>query len=152
MKVLIALLLLPLAPPTPAPVSPPTQHMQWDDTNAPGTLSGFNIYYGPSAGVYTNRLRLGVTTRVRVPLSTIPNGVFHSVVTVVNKVGIESEKSNELVWTNLYRAFSNPTNLTAVFVLEGSDNLSAWSEVMRGTNAVQITEPKQFYRVRMLLP
>ena len=73
--------------------TPPTMN---SDGTAMTDLAAYNIYFGTSAGAYSNQIRLdnpGLTTYV---IENLIPDTYYFVATAVNSVGIESQYSNEI--------------------------------------------------------
>ncbi len=74
--------------------------ISWDapGTNEDGTpltdLVGYNVYYGPSPGNYTQTIDIGNYTTVSIDL---PSGTYYFVVTAYDTSGNESSYSNEVI-------------------------------------------------------
>jgi len=66
-------------------------------TNTDGTpltdLAGYNVYYGPSSGNYTNSYNAGMSTSYTI--NNLPAGTYYFVVTAYNAAGYASTFSNE---------------------------------------------------------
>ena len=67
-------------------------------TNADGTpitgLAGYKIYLGPSPGVYSVQIDVGITNPYTVTL--LPAGTYYFAVSAYNTSGNESDFSNEI--------------------------------------------------------
>lgn len=90
-------------PPMP-PVSPALQRspqpwveLAWNDS--PGTnIVGYNIYYGPRSGVYTNVASCGNTTNTVIG-NLVPGAIYFFAATSINSIGLESVYSAEISYT-----------------------------------------------------
>lgn len=74
--------------------TPPTMN---SDGTALTDLAAYNIYFGTSAGAYTDQIRIdnsGLTTYV---IANLAPDTYYFVATAVNSVGIESQYSNEIM-------------------------------------------------------
>jgi hypothetical protein len=77
--------------------------------------AGYNIYYGPSSGVYTQRLHVGNATTVKVPhLSS--GQIYFFAVTSYNSKLVESTTSNEIAYTV---PFPSAPSAPVPFVMDG---------------------------------
>ena len=77
---------------------PQTVTLAWSNSPDP-TVVYYNLYQGGAARVYTNFYAFIFATNYTI---TNPGqGVFHFAATAVNTVGLESDYSNEAIWTNL---------------------------------------------------
>lgn len=65
-----------------------TVNLEWDASNDP-TVVGYYIYYGPSSGVYTNRLDAGNGLSITTP--ALPDGAYYFSATSRTAQGVESE-------------------------------------------------------------
>ena len=73
--------------------APPTMN---SDGTALTDLAAYNIYFGTSAGAYTDQISIdnsGLTTYV---IENLTPDTYYFVATAVNSVGIESQYSNEI--------------------------------------------------------
>ena len=73
--------------------TPPTMN---SDGTAMTDLAAYNIYFGTSAGAYTDQIKIdnpGLTTYV---IENLTPDTYFFVATAVNSVGIESQYSNEI--------------------------------------------------------
>jgi len=67
--------------------------VNWDHSGLPDTVSGYNIYYGPSNHYYTNFVTVGYVTNV--VISNIPTPAYFSGKTIAPD-GSESAFGNEI--------------------------------------------------------
>ena len=79
-------------------------HLVWDASSGAG-LAGYYIYYGTVEGQYTEKMSVGIQTSATVS-NLLEGFTYHFVVTAFNTLGVESEPSNEIV-------FSVPARLQA---------------------------------------
>ncbi len=147
--------------------------LAWDpspDTN----VVGYFLHYGTASGSYPNRIDVGNTTNAAVP-GLIEGRVYYFVATAYNAAGLESDPSNELMFTvpgilKLTRALSPgapasvafPAALGQNYFLEASENLKSWHPVwvtVAATNGwLQFQDPQsaylpqRFYRLAMVAP
>jgi hypothetical protein len=143
--------------------------LTWNASTSPNIV-GYDIYYGPTAGSYTNMISVGnVTSATITGLSEGTSATF--VVKARDAVGLESLPSNEIAYTvpgyvllaiKTMGMIGNPTSvlITATgatpsqWALESSSDLKTWSTAAEGTNplvnvslAVSGT-PALFFRLR----
>jgi hypothetical protein len=72
--------------------------LAWDpdtDTN----IAGYKIYYGPAAGVYTNTVDVGNVTNATIS-SLVTGTTYHFAATAYDTSALESDYSNEAIFTN----------------------------------------------------
>jgi hypothetical protein len=133
------------------------------------TVVGYNIYYGTSSGVYTNKINVGTNTVFAV------NGLYAGTtyyfnITSYNAANVESAFNSEIpfVVPGVLALSQNPTNFAMrilfpvaagqSYQLQASSNLESWSNIwstsIQTTNEwleydepVTNTIPKRFYRL-----
>src|SRR5690349_16967665 len=96
---------------TPASMSALTVNLAWDANTEPN-LTGYNLYYGTSSGVYSNKVGVGKVTSYSV---TLPNGgPYFFALTAVNAEGLESDFSTEATYSgsNTAPTISGLSNVT----------------------------------------
>jgi hypothetical protein len=72
-------------------------NLAWDpspDTN----VGGYNVYYGPSTGNYTNLVNTGDATNVTIS-GLLTGSTYYFVATAFDAAGLESDPSNEVNYT-----------------------------------------------------
>src|SRR3954467_1311085 len=68
--------------------------LAWDPSQSPN-VAGYNVYYGPSSGTYTNSV--DVTDSLAAQIGGLAVGkTYYFVVTAYNDAGLESAPSNEV--------------------------------------------------------
>lgn len=131
---------------------------------------GYRVYYGPASGTYTNVVAVGNVTNAVVAGLTAGRKYYFAA-TSYNLLGLESEFSNEAVFTIPTQCALGIINLasngvtTAVritasgavpehWALQASADLAAWTTLARGTNApVNVSAPisngaRRFFRLK----
>lgn len=89
-------------------------NLVWEASSGAG-LAGYHIYYGTIEGQYTEQTSVGIQTSATV--SNLLEGLtYYFVVTAFNTLGVESEPSNEIV-------FSVPQSLPVTVALNWNQNL-----------------------------
>jgi hypothetical protein len=79
--------------------------LTWDSpgTNADGTalnnLAGYRIYYGPSSGVYPNKIDIADPSATKHTIYKLSPGTYYFVITAYSDSGMESEHSKEVTIT-----------------------------------------------------
>jgi Fibronectin type III domain/Bacterial Ig domain len=68
--------------------------LAWD-ANTETNLAGYNLYFGPQTGVYTNKITLGKTTTNAVN-GLVSGSTYYFAVTAFNTAGAESDYSTEV--------------------------------------------------------
>ncbi len=147
--------------------------LAWDpspDTN----VVGYFLHYGTSSGSYPSRIDVGNTTNATVP-GLKEGAVYYFVATAYNAAGLESDPSNELLFTvpgilkmSPRSSSTKPASLAfpvAVgqnYFLEASEDLKFWHPVwvtVGSTNGwIQFQDPqsaylpRRFYRLAMVPP
>ena len=143
--------------------------LTWNPSTSPNVI-GYNIYYGPACGIYTNMISVGNVTSATV--SGLNEGACdYFVVVARNTSGLESLPSNEVGYNipdrailaiNAIRLNGSPTCITVTaggatppqWALESSPDLKAWTTVAQGTNLqvnvsmVVTGSPTLFFRLR----
>ncbi len=61
---------------------------------SPDAVAGYNIYYGPASGVYTNQVSTGNITNATIS-NLVEGGTYFFVATAFDNSGVESTPSNE---------------------------------------------------------
>ena len=141
----------------------------WHPSPEPA-IAGYRVYYGPASGNYTNVVVVGnVTNAVVAGLTAGRNYYFAA--TAYNLLGLESEFSNEAVFTAPAQCALGIINLasngvtTAVritasgavperWALQASSDLASWATLTRGTNSpVNVSAPissaaRRFFRLK----
>jgi len=73
--------------------------LAWDGTADP-YVAGYRIYIGSASRIYTNSVTVVGGTNATLTIPTTPWRVYYFAATAYATNGLESEYSNELVWTN----------------------------------------------------
>jgi Fibronectin type III domain len=79
--------------------------LAWDSprTNADGTalnnLAGYRIYYGPSPGVYPQKIDIDDPSATEHTIKKLSPGTYYFVITAYSGSGLESEHSKEVTIT-----------------------------------------------------
>ena len=68
--------------------------LAWD-TNSETNLAGYNLYWGPGSGSYTNKVNVGKVTTNTVS-GLVSGATYYFAATAFNTVGLESDFSNEI--------------------------------------------------------
>lgn len=143
--------------------------LTWNASASPNVI-GYDIYYGPACGTYTNMVSVGNVTNATI--SGLGEAVpSYFVVKARNSVGLESLPSNEIacdVATSVWLAIQTicqlgvPASVTitangatpAQWVLESSSDLKNWTTTAVGTNplvnvSLAVTgSPALFFRLK----
>lgn len=143
--------------------------LTWNPSTSPNVV-GYDIYYGPACGTYTNKISVGNVSSAIV--AGLPDGACnYFVVTARATTGLESLPSNEVSFNipNLailaiqtIRTQGSPASVTitatgatpAQWALESSPDFITWTTVAQGTNtpvnvSLVITgTPMQYFRLR----
>jgi hypothetical protein len=64
-------------------------------------IDGYKIYYGTSAGNYTDSVNVNDGSQTSVTISGLPAGTYHLVMTTYDTNGLESTYSSEVLKTTL---------------------------------------------------
>jgi hypothetical protein len=130
---------------------------------------GYNVYYGGSSGVYTNKIYVGNVTSA-VVMGLTPDATYYFSATSVSASGEESGYSAEISYTvpnpvvlamNTTRTGGVVTaisltasgDIPAQWTIESSTDLQTWTPMASGTNsAVNVLLPvtglpRQFFRL-----
>ena len=143
--------------------------LTWNPSTSPN-VAGYDIYYGPACGTYTNKISVGNVTSAIV--SSLQEGACdYFVVTARATSGLESLPSNEVSYNipdqailaiQTFQLHGSPTSITITasgatpteWALESSPDLKTWTTVTEGTNpqvnvSLVITgTPALFFRLR----
>jgi hypothetical protein len=144
--------------------------LTWNPSTSPNVI-GYDIYYGPACGTYTNKISVGNVTSATVP--GLKEGACNFfVVTARATTGLESLPSNEVSYNIPDRAIlaiktillqqGSPASVTVTasgvtppqWALESSPDLKTWTTVTEGTNPqvnvslVVTGTPALFFRLR----
>jgi hypothetical protein len=143
--------------------------LAWNPSTSPNVV-GYDIYYGPACGTYTNKISVGNVTSATV--SGLQEGACdYFVVTARATSGLESLPSNEVsynipdcailaIQTIQLHGFPTSITITATgatpseWALESSPDLKNWTTVTEGTNpqvnvsVVVTSTPALFFRLR----
>ncbi|MFO1475835.1 MAG: fibronectin type III domain-containing protein [Verrucomicrobiota bacterium] len=151
----------------PACANPTSVALAWDPSACPN-LAGYNLYWGPSSGIYTNSTSTGTNSQYTLT-GLNPGSKYYLTVTAVNVFGLESVPSSELAYAAPQLKLmvapdgsGDPNRLRIAadvmdrWTLETSTDLQRWSAVASGTNSgvdVSITnalEPARYFRLQAL--
>jgi hypothetical protein len=143
--------------------------LTWNPSTSPNVV-GYDIYYGPACGNYTNKISVGNVTSATV--SGLPQGACNYIAVKARAIsGLESLPSNEVAYNvpNLatlaiqtLQAQGSPASVTitatgvvpAQWALESSPDLTTWTTVTQGTNTrvnvslVVTGTPARYFRLR----
>jgi hypothetical protein len=143
--------------------------LTWNPSTSPNVV-GYDIYYGPACGTYTNKISVGNVTNSTV--SGLPDGACNYFVVKARATsGLESLPSNEVAFTipNLailaiqtLQPQGSPASITITatgampvqWALESSPDLITWTTVKEGSNTpvnvslVIAGTPMQYFRLR----
>ena len=141
--------------------------LAWD-ASEDDSVTGYNVHYGTVSGEYTDVISVGNITTVTV--SGLVEGVtYFFVVTAFNESGLESEPSNEILYSvpatvalqmqniqlNGVQALAITATGTAPaqWTLESSEDLETWISYTNGTGPIDIQipvagEPNRFFRLK----
>ena len=123
--------------------------LAWDPSTSPN-VAGYNIYYGPACGTYTNKISVGNVTSATIPGLT-EGACNYFVVRAYDALGLESLPSNEVSYDvpdqfilaiKSIQTNGSPTSVTitatgatpADWVLESSPDFKTWTTVTEGTD------------------
>ena len=143
--------------------------LAWNPSTSPNVV-GYDIYYGPACGTYTNKISVGNVTSATVP-GLQEGACDYFVVTARATSGLESLPSNEVSYNipnlaslaiQMFQLHGFPTSVTitatgatpAEWALESSPDLKTWTTVTEGTNpqvnvsVVVTSTPALFFRLR----
>ncbi len=143
--------------------------LTWNPSTSPNVI-GYDIYYGPACGTYTNKISVGNVTSATVP-GLKEGACDFFVVTARATTGLESLPSNEVSYNIPDRAIlaiqtirqqGSPASVTITatgttpseWALESSPDLKTWTTVTEGTDpqvnvSLVITgAPSLFFRLR----
>lgn len=70
-------------------------NLDWDRSPSGTNVTGYNIYYGPASGSYTNEISFGNVTNCTIS-GLVQGGVYYFAATSYDSFGDESPFSNEL--------------------------------------------------------
>ena len=84
----------------------------WDANSEPD-IAGYNIYYGPASGVYTNIIEAGNVTNIIIS-GVDPGGIYYFVATAFTTNGLESDPSNEVTYGSGTNQVDQPPTLDPV--------------------------------------
>jgi hypothetical protein len=76
--------------------TPPTQN---NDGSALTDLSGYRIYIGTESGIYNQNITVGTAGIATYVIENLVPDTYYFVITAVNQLGVESDLSNEAVFT-----------------------------------------------------
>ncbi|MGZ4960917.1 MAG: fibronectin type III domain-containing protein [Limisphaerales bacterium] len=79
-------------------VNPSGASLAWDASPDP-TAIGYNLYYGPATGTYTNRINVG-GSKTALVTGLVPGSTTFFAATAYDNAGQESLPSNEVVYTS----------------------------------------------------
>jgi len=143
--------------------------LTWNPSTSPNVI-GYDIYYGPACGTYTNKISVGNVTSATVP-GLKEGACNYFVVTARATSGLESLPSNEVSYNipnlailaiQMFQMQGSPASVTitatgatpAQWALESSSDLKTWTTVTEGTNPqvnvslVVTGTPARFFRLR----
>jgi hypothetical protein len=143
--------------------------LTWNPSTSPNVI-GYDIYYGPACGTYTNKISVGNVTSATVP-GLQEGACDFFVVTARDTSGLESLPSNEVSYNipdrailaiNAIHLIGSPASITITaggvtppqWALESSPDLKTWTTVTEGTNLqvnvslVVTGTPARFFRLR----
>ena len=143
--------------------------LTWNPSTSPN-VAGYDIYYGPACGTYTNKISVGNVTSATVP-GLKEGACNYFVVTARATSGLESLPSNEVSYNipdrailaiQTVRLHGAPASVTITatgatpseWALESSPDCKTWTTVTEGTNpqvnvSLVITgTPSLFFRLR----
>ncbi len=133
-------------------------------------VTGYNVYYGSTSGVYTNIISVGSVTNVAVAGLAAGN-TYYFAVTGRDAAGTESSFSSEVSYSvpspavlsmNTVKSQGNLTSVSITatgtvpdhWAVESSSDLKTWTVIVRGTNSpVNVSIPvdgipQQFFRLK----
>ena len=147
-------------------------NLAWNQSTDP-SIVGYNIYYGPGSGNYTNSVTVGNINTASVP-GLIAGATYYFAATCYDTNGVESLYSHEISYT-VPNAVTGPAVLSIQIVssngvpslasitatgtvpntwaLQSSPDLTTWTTIQQGTNlAVNVSvpvngQPAQFFRL-----
>lgn len=93
----LALALAGLTALQPSALADQTVTLAWDPSPDPD-IAGYNVYYGPGRGTYTNHVSVGNVTKATIS-GLLEGATYFFVVTSYNTSGLESDPSNEISYT-----------------------------------------------------
>ena len=114
--------------------------LAWDPSPDPA-VTGYNAYYGVVSGSYTNMVSAGNTTNATV--SGLVAGVtYYFAATAANSAGLESDYSNEVIYSVPVAATNQPPTLNVLANLTINENAGLQTVNLAGitsgaTNEVQ---------------
>jgi len=143
--------------------------LSWNPSTSPN-VAGYDIYYGPACGTYTNKISVGNVTSATVP-GLKEGACDYFVVTARATSGLESLPSNEVSYNipdrailaiQMFQLHGAPASVTITatgatpseWALESSPDFKTWTTVTEGTNpqvdvSLVITgTPSLFFRLR----
>ena len=140
--------------------------LSWNPSKDP-SVSGYNVYYGKSSGVFDHKVSVGNATTVTVS-GLVEGTTYYFVATASTTSGLESPPSGQIsytvpgTWLSItpmlvsgVRAVKIASSgvIRSPWTLQTSPDLKTWSTMSKGTNSlVQVTNsstsvPAAFYRV-----
>ncbi len=110
-------------------------------TNTDGTpltdLSGYKLYYGTSAGNYTNSITLGNV--ITYTLNNLANGTYYFVATAYTAAGSESAPSNEVSKTESATSDTTPPTVNTFTIPATATSLTVSITSFTATDNVAVT-------------
>jgi hypothetical protein len=107
----------------------PNCTLAWDLSPGPA-IAGYNLYTGPRTRQYTTNYPAGLATTITVPV--LPWQRTYLAVTAVDISGLESDYSNEVIWTNRLPAKTNlqlTVNFPGPQILVAQDLAGPWTDL-----------------------
>jgi hypothetical protein len=95
--------------------------LAWDPSPGTNIIASYQIYWGTSSHAYSNSVSAGLTNTATI---SIPAGPIYIAATAVDENGLESDFSNEVIYSNEAPA---KTNLQVTITTTGTSILYARS-------------------------
>ena len=100
-------------------------------------LLGYKLYYGTSAGNYTNSITLGNV--ITYTFTNLANGTYYFTATAFDNAGVESAPSNEVSKLESAAADTTAPSVTAFTIPAASTSLSVSISSFTATDNVSVT-------------
>jgi len=120
------------------------------------TVTGYNIYYGKSSGVFDHKISVGTATSATIS-GLVEGTTYFFVATASDAQGLESPPSGQISYTvpGTWLSITSTVNgssrsvliassslVQPAWTLQTSSNLRTWTTLSRGSNSmVQVTMP-----------
>ena len=108
--------------------------LAWDPPAGTNVIDHYCLYAGPASRTYTNRVLAGPGRSSSLPVARY--GRTYIAATAVDTAGLESDFSNEVIWTNLYPWKSNiliTVTSTGQTILRAASLAGPWTNLNRST-------------------